>query len=552
MVFDRSERRWRLFEMPRMTRWRAWIAASLLVLIALVVGASYGVDPMLRRQIEDQMNRKLKGYTARIGRVSFHPFGFGITLYDLVWSQDAHPDPAVFQVPRLDASMQWKALIHGRVVANFRLAKPQIYADQTHLEAEAKDPTPMTQHGWQDAFEAIYPLKINHIRIDDGQITYVDKGQAKPITLSRLNVVAENIRNVRSRERVYPSELHLDSIVFDTGKIVIDGNADFLAAPYAGVTAQLALDGVQLDDAKPIFEHYGVVLKKGTLSASGHVEYAPTIKVVELTQATLRDLSVVYVVTNTNAGDAQKAAQKTVESTKQAANQPDLFLRIGELRVVNGDVAVENKTGPHPYQLFITHTNVTVQKFSNQKSEGVGTVKLTGKFMGSGDTNAVLAFRPESQGPNFNLDLKVEDTDLTRLNDVLRAYGKFDVAAGQLSVYSQMKVASGYVDGYVKPLFRDVTVSAPETKDDKTVGQKVKEKVIGAAFKILKNHPRKEVATQVNISGPLQNAQATTWQAVVGLLRNAFVKAILPGFDREVAAPRNGGAGAASPRTPEK
>ena len=34
----------------------------------------------------------------------------------------------------------------------------------------------------------------------------------------------------------------------------------------------------------------------------------------------------------------------------------------------------------------------------------------------------------------------------------------------------------------------------------------------------------------MNISGPLQNAQASTWQAVVGLLRNAFVKAILPGF----------------------
>src|SRR6266851_6036199 len=111
-------------------------------------------------------------------------------------------------------------------------------------------------------------------------------------------------------------------------------------------------------------------------------------------------------------------------------------------------------------------------------------------------------------GPNFNLDLKVENTDLARLNDLLRAYGKFDVAAGQLSVYSQMKVARGYVDGYVKPLFRDVTVSAPETKDEKTVGQKVKEKVIGAAFKILKNRPRREVATQVNISGPLQNAQA--------------------------------------------
>ena len=54
--------------------------------------------------------------------------------------------------------------------------------------------------------------------------------------------------------------------------------------------------------------------------------------------------------------------------------------------------------------------------------------------------------------------------------------------------------------------------------------------------KLLKNHPRREVVTVVDISGPLGNTQTSTMQAIVGLLRNAFVKAILPGFEREVAA----------------
>jgi hypothetical protein len=31
-------------------------------------------------------------------------------------------------------------------------------------------------------------LKINHIRIVDGQITYVDRGQANPLRMSRLNI----------------------------------------------------------------------------------------------------------------------------------------------------------------------------------------------------------------------------------------------------------------------------------------------------------------------------------------------------------------------------
>lgn len=31
--------------------------------------------------------------------------------------------------------------------------------------------------------------------------------------------------------------------------------------------------------------------------------------------------------------------------------------------------------------------------------------------------------------------------------------------------------------------------------------------------------------------GPLEDPETSTWQAIVNLLRNAFVEAILPGFD---------------------
>jgi hypothetical protein len=37
-------------------------------------------------------------------------------------------------------------------------------------------------------------LKINHIRIVDGQITYVDRGQAKPLRMSRLNIKLRRTR----------------------------------------------------------------------------------------------------------------------------------------------------------------------------------------------------------------------------------------------------------------------------------------------------------------------------------------------------------------------
>jgi hypothetical protein len=36
----------------------------------------------------------------------------------------------------------------------------------------------------------------------------------------------------------------------------------------------------------------------------------------------------------------------------------------------------------------------------------------------------------------------------------------------------------------------------------------------------------------------MEGAHANTWQAIANLIRNAFFKAILPGFEREVSGPK--------------
>ena len=170
--------------------------------------------------------------------------------------------------------------------------------------------------------------------------------------------------------------------------------------------------------------------------------------------------------------------------------------------------------------------------------------RLTGKFMGSGDTRAVANFRPEKNGPDFDLDMRVENTDMRTMNEMLRAYGKFDVAAGNFSVYSEIKVKNKHIDGYVKPLFAGLDVYDPEQDRDKSVGRKLYEKVVEGVGKVLRNMPRKEVATVATISGPLEGARPDTLEVIAKLIQNAFFKAILPGFDREVS-----GLGRARPRS---
>jgi hypothetical protein len=134
----------------------------------------------------------------------------------------------------------------------------------------------------------------------------------------------------------------------------------------------------------------------------------------------------------------------------------------------------------------------------------------------------------------FDLSLSLENTDLRTLNDVLRACRKFDVAAGTFSLFSELKVKDNRIEGYVKPLFANLDVYNPAQERDKSLGQKIYEKVVEGASKLLKNAPRKEVATVASISGPVEDVKAHTVEVVVKLLQNAFFKAILPGFDEQV------------------
>src|SRR4029450_9177329 len=68
---------------------------------------------------------------------------------------------------------------------------------------------------------------------------------------------------------------------------------------------------------------------------------------------------------------------------------------------------------------------------------------------------------------------------------------------------------------------------------EKSVFQQLYEALAGGVSEVLENIPRREVAAQADIAGPLDNPQASTWQVVGTLIQNAFFKAVRPGSERE-------------------
>jgi Domain of Unknown Function (DUF748) len=512
-----------------------WFAVPVVMVVVLSIVVAFFIDEPLRRMTEREMNRKMKGYTAHIRKLDFHPIGFAVDVYDVQLIQNANPDPPVMRIERLSASVQWRALIHRALVANFELVKPIIYVDKSHFETELKDPTPVKEHGWQDALQAMYPLKINEFRIIDGEATYVETTKARPLRVTKIQVVASDIRNVRSAEGEYPSPVKVEAVVFDRGQMQIHGHADLLLEPYAGVKGHVELRDVPLDYFAPVAARANVALTRGAISGRGDLEYSPKIATMWLENLRVDGLVADYNYVKAAAAEHKEVIKTGAQAAQRVSNARDVVLHVDDLRIVNATVGLINRSVTPQYRVYIDEMNMTLRKFSNQKDEGYGHATLTGRFMGSGATTMDAAFLPEKKGPDFSLNAKIENTDMRKMNDLLRAHAKFDVVSGIFSAFSEIHVHDNRIDGYVKPLFSDLKVYGKDKDADKTFGAKVKEKAIDVAAKILKNRPRKEVATVVDISGPIDSPQTSTGQVLVRLVQNAFFKAILPGFEREAA-----------------
>ena len=514
----------------------AWVALTLLVVVA-----SFFVDEPLRRSIERRMNDRLEGYEVRLPKLHFRLFSLSMALDGLVVGQKAHPDPPVLHVERLTTSVHWRALLSGHLVGDVLMERPQVDLNLRQLREEVKEGVPVNERGWQEALQEITPLKIDLFRVEDGTVTYVDADPAHPIRMTALRIVANDIRNVQSKPQVYPSPIHAEATLFGSGRGVLDGHADFLAEPYPGFHALFRLDAVPLDALSlPVLAHTAFALKGGVLAAGGELETSPSVRNARLSELTLSGVKLDYVQAKNSpsapVGAAQSPAKPKAKVKEKQAPGPDpaWTLRMDKAVISASELGFVNRSKDPAYRVYLSQLDGSISDLGNRASGARARFDLRGRFVGSGDTRLTGSFRMGTASPDFDLDLKIENTDMTRMNDLLRAYGKFDVVAGSFSFYSELKARDGNLDGYVKPLFKGMKVYDKRQDRDKTLFRKLYEMLVGGVAGLLKNHERKEVATVANVSGRIDGPRTSGWQIALRLIENAFFRSILPGFDREL------------------
>jgi hypothetical protein len=502
------------------------------VLSALVIVVPFFAAEPIRSMAERQMNACVKGYTAHIGAVDVRPLSLAVHVRDLQIVQDASRDPPMVRIRRISTDVRLGAMLRGRIIAKVLVDEAHVDTNRAQVLRELETPIALLKDcALVRALRVVYAIEL--FRVSNGSVSYVDRAEARPLTLRELNMKVHNIRIVRSGADVQPSPLTVGGVVFDEGRFSVDGSADLLREPHAAFKGRVAIARIPLDHLSPLTAPYGLTIAHGTLEGVGNVEYSPDVALLDLEHVEVDRLQGDYAFRKPAAGPAKEAAKAAAVKAHEVSAAPNVVLRARRVRVQQATLGFVNEGVQPRYRIFVDDMNLHMENFANHLTEGTGAARLTGRLMGSGETVVTATLRPETNGPDFDLSARIEEMDLRQLNDVLRAHAQIDLASGLFSMYSEMHVKDGRVEGYVKPLLRGLKAYDPAQDQEKSIGQKIKEKAVNIAGKLLRNRPRSEVATVVPITGPLENPKANTWETIITLLQNAFFKAILPGFIEE-------------------
>ena len=211
----------------------------------------------------------------------------------------------------------------------------------------------------------------------------------------------------------------------------------------------------------------------------------------------------------------------------------DLFpFKINAAIVEDGSVHFRTYKSQKPVDVSLSQVQASIDNLTNIGNETtplVSTVQATGLVMDQAKLDYKMTLDPFYR-PTFHMALRLLGLDVTKLNDLALTYGKFDFKRGWFDLVIETDSKEGQLNGYVKPLFRDLRVFslAQDVKQDNVL-QFFWQALVGAVTSVFKNQHRDQFGTLIPFTADASGATSTDILATIGnVLRNAFVRAYLP------------------------
>lgn len=236
-------------------------------------------------------------------------------------------------------------------------------------------------------------------------------------------------------------------------------------------------------------------------------------------------------------GPTKEQSQSGKENDWGATLESLVPFDINRLTVNDGQIHFQNLYSTPPVDIYLNDVSVTATNFTNSRkvaAELPAGVTAHAKALGTGGLDLQIHVNPLAKAPAFELMGQLTNVDLVKLNNFLEAYGKFDVARGDFALFLSFAAKDGKYDGYCKVFFDDLKVFKWDKDKKKDILEIFWQAIVGTLTTAFKNQPHNQLATKIPITGSFGKTDVHLWPTIATLLRNAFIKSLVPRLDQPV------------------
>lgn len=186
--------------------------------------------PTLVKNYMNDVLADIPGYYGQVEDVDISLWRGAYQLNGLYLNKKtAQSEVPFLNFPETDISIEWRALLKGKIVSEIEMHSPEViyvFEDQEKTPTEGEPDV----EDWTKALTDIVPLDINNFQVYNGKLAFVQL-QANPnidLFINDLRLSAKNLRNVKQENKVLPSPIIATGTSIGNGKLNLDGKINLI------------------------------------------------------------------------------------------------------------------------------------------------------------------------------------------------------------------------------------------------------------------------------------------------------------------------------------
>ncbi|WGF92611.1 DUF748 domain-containing protein [Aequorivita marisscotiae] len=244
-----------------------------IIILALLIAFRIYLPTLVKNNI-NKVLANIPGYYGQVDDVDISLYRGAYVINGMYLNKGTAESQIPFlSFPKSDISIEWKSLFKGKIVSEIIMTSPEViyvFEDQKAKSGDAD------VDDWTKALTDIVPIDINHLKVHDGKVAFVQLSADPNIDLriDKLELTADNLRNVVERERILPSKIRATGVSIGNGKVSLEANMN-LIKKIPDMDVSFSLENADASALNDFTNYYaGLDFNKGTFSLFSEIAIA--------------------------------------------------------------------------------------------------------------------------------------------------------------------------------------------------------------------------------------------------------------------------------------